>query len=290
MSLLKIAHLSDPHFATVTYDPRQFLSKRWLGNGNLILFRNKTYQTDHLKYLPHFLSSLNLDVVAITGDFTTTSLPEEYQKAKEFVQTFEKKGLKTFVLPGNHDVYTKESAEAKRFSQFFPSLEHHGVEVCEIKKNLFWIGLHCAYASNLFLSDGRFTQEIEEELKKQLQQLPSDATCIMGNHFPLYSSSNFRHNLKKTKRLQKILQSFPQVKLYLHGHIHKPNYQEGKQFHLPLVLNSGSISHLPGGTFYIIELFLSGCTIKRYRLQNDKKLNDWQVDQELFFSFEKSSS
>lgn len=288
MSLLKIAHLSDPHFATVTYNPNQFLSKRWLGNCNLLLFRNKTYQTDHLGYLPDLLSSLHFDAVAITGDFTTTSLPEEYQKAKFLVDAIKNKNIKTFVLPGNHDIYTKESERKKRFAQFFPSSEKNGVEVLEIKKNLFWIGLHCAYASNLFLSDGIFSSVIEQELVQRLDAIPKEAFCIMGNHFPLFTSGNFRHDLRKAKRLQAVLKNFPQVKIYLHGHIHKPAIRQEPL--LPLVLNSGSVAHLPGGTFYSIEIFDTGCNVKRYCLQNDLKLQTWKVDQDLDFSFTSNSS
>lgn len=286
MSFIKIVHLSDLHFASITYNLNQFLSKRWLGNTNLLLFRNKTYQTDHLNYLPDLFSSLHVDAVVITGDFTTTSLPQEYQKARAFVDLLEKKSLKTFVLPGNHDVYTKEAERNNRFFQFFPTSVEKGVEVIEIKNNLFWIGLHCAYASNLFLSNGIFSQTIEEELIAKLNALPKEAICIMGNHFPLYSSGNFRHDLKKSKRLQTILKNFPQVKLYLHGHVHTPSFQEG----LPLVLNSGSVSHLPGGTFYSIDLYPTKCRVKRYRLQNTTPLNNWQIDQDLDFSFAKSSS
>ena len=117
----QIVHISDPHFAAVTYNPMQFLSKRWLGNLNLMLFRNKSYQTDHLMHLPALFKALDVEAVCITGDMASTSRHEEFKLAKKFVDQFREKGMKTFVLPGNHDVYTKGAEREKRFYHYFPS-------------------------------------------------------------------------------------------------------------------------------------------------------------------------
>ena len=80
---LRIAHLSDPHFSKITYSPRQFLSKRWMGNLNLLLFRNQAYQTQYLWHLPELVESLEVESVFITGDFSSTSLNEEFLEGKK---------------------------------------------------------------------------------------------------------------------------------------------------------------------------------------------------------------
>ncbi|NGX53770.1 MAG: 3',5'-cyclic adenosine monophosphate phosphodiesterase CpdA [Chlamydiae bacterium] len=119
MEPIRLAHLSDPHFASVTYSPRQFFSKRWLGNTNLILFRKKAYQTDHLKHIPELLETLDVETVFITGDVATTSRDEEFAKAAAFASKFKQP---VHLVPGNHDCYTRGSDREKRFYRYFPAL------------------------------------------------------------------------------------------------------------------------------------------------------------------------
>ena len=284
MTSLRIAHLSDPHFATITYHPNQFLSKRWLGNCNLILFRNKIHRTRPLSQLPAFLSSLKVDFVAITGDLTTTSLDEEYAQAKVFVDSFSEHKMVTAVLPGNHDIYTKESERAKRFYHYFPSpASESKVEVKKIKEGFWWIGLHCAYASNLFLSNGTFTTAMEKPLQEALENIPSQDCVIMGNHFPLFSTGNLRHDLQGAKRLQELLKNYPKVKLYLHGHDHIHYAIDRGREGFPLVVNAGSISHLPGGGFYLLELSAQSCLYQHYI--SETKGNSWKIQKEQRISF-----
>lgn len=267
MNSLRIAHISDPHFASLSFNFNQFFSKRWLGNCNLLLFRSKLHRTDELIQLPKLFSSLQVDLVAITGDLTTTSLDKEYIKAKAFVSSFTDYGLMTVLLPGNHDIYTKGSARAKRFYQYFPSAAAEGkIEVKKIKESFWWIGLDCAYASNLFLSDGKFTAEMKKALEKILVKIPSSDSVIMGNHFPLFSSGNRRHDLQGTQELQKLLQRFPQVRLYLHGHDHVHYIVDKRKEGLPLTFNAGSISHWPERGFYLIDLTEKECHWQRHNL------------------------
>lgn len=284
MHSIRIAHISDPHFASITYNPNQFFSKRWLGNCNLILFRHKTYQTNHLSYLPELFTSLNVEVVAITGDLTTTSLDKEYNKAKIFVDSFKERNMTTIVLPGNHDMYTKESEKRKRFYHYFPSRASKSkVEIKKLKEGFWWIGLDCAYASNLFLSNGKFTTDIENTLKYSLEQIPSQDCIIMGNHFPLFSTGNMRHDLSGAKRLQSLLKYYPNVKLYLHGHDHIPYLIDKQNEGFPLVFNAGSVSHLPEGSFYLLELSKESCQWQHFNLQNKSDMKNWMVQEKGFF-------
>jgi 3',5'-cyclic AMP phosphodiesterase CpdA len=284
MSVLRIAHFSDPHFASITYHPNQFFSKRWLGNMNLLFFRSKTLRTRQLLDLPELFISLGIDFVAITGDLTTTSLDEEYKQAKVFVDSFIAQGMVTAVLPGNHDIYTKESERAQRFYQYFPSSAvKDKVEVRKIKEGFWWIGLHCAYASNLFLSNGKFTSSMEVSLKNTLDTIPREDCVIIGNHFPLFSTGNMRHDLMGAKKLQEIVKKYPNIKLYLHGHDHVHYIVDKIQEGFPLVLNAGSASHLPGGSFYVLDLSPENCFCKRFSFENKESKNPWSLQEERLF-------
>lgn len=252
------AHLSDPHFGTITLSPRQFLSKRWLGNLNLILFRQKSHFMEPLGELPELFKKLKVDYIFITGDFTSTALDSEFQQAKDFIQQFQ---APTFLLPGNHDCYTRGAQRKKRFYQFFPSqgeehLSEHaaGVFVKELKDNWWWVGLDCTLPTPYFCSYGAFSKQQAQKLEEVLVRLPFDAKVIMGNHFPLFYSQGWRHDLHRKEVLHKLLKKYPQVKLYLHGHDHRPYIKDKHKQGLPLTFNSGSISHTRHGGFYLFTL------------------------------------
>lgn len=281
---LRIAHLSDPHFSEITYSASQFLSKRWLGNLNLILFR-RSYQTDHLDHIPELLKHMEVEHVCITGDFSSTALDEEFTRAKTFVEKFH---TQVSTLPGNHDVYTKEADETKRFYQYFPSreLQQERVEKKSLGKGWWWIGLDCAIPTPFFVAKGMFRETMEAKLEALLETIPKDECVVLGNHFPLIPGGAPMHDLGRARALQALLKRYPQVKLYLHGHDHKTYIKE--QEGLPLIINSGSCAHKPGGTFYLLELFPTNCLVERLTFKEDEEQCTWVVDEQKHFNFRSS--
>lgn len=280
---MKIAHLSDLHFSTITYSPSQFLSKRWLGNWNHILLRRRVYQTDHLDPIPQLLESLGVEKVFVTGDFTSTSLEEEFTQGASYIKQFSQP---VFYLPGNHDCYTKEAEEKKIFYHYFPSEELKTIRVTthSLGENWWWVGLDCALATPPFYSFGLFFPEMESALKNALASIPKEGNILMGNHFPLINSGRPRHDLSRSDVLQAILKTDGRIKLYLHGHDHSYYIIDKREEGLPLVLNCGSCARRLKGTFYLIDLQPTSCVVQRY-LYNEKNRKGWVVDQTMPFSF-----
>lgn len=274
--MLRIAHLSDPHFSHITYNPSQLLSKRWLGNCNLILYRHNVYRTAHLVHVPKLVTDLGVEAVFITGDLSTTSLDEEFAKGRVFVDSFP---MPVYVLPGNHDCYTKEAEHKGRFYHYFPApdLQKKRVQHSPLGKGWHWVALDCAVATALIYSYGQFFPEMERELDAVLEQIPKDQRVIIGNHFPLLTTERPRHDLRGAHALQKILKRHPQVKLYLHGHDHIPARVTDE---LPLIFNSGSCTHTPGGTFDVIDLFEDRCVVRHFLSHKEA----WNVEWERTFS------
>ncbi len=277
---LRIAHISDPHFTKVTYSPLQFLSKRWMGNFNYLLFRKKRYQTEHLWTLPHLAASLKVDSVFITGDFSSTSLDEEFTEGKQFAESFQEKGLPTYIVPGNHDCYVRKVQDSRHFFSFFTSddLKENRVELRSLGKGWSYIGLDCAVAAPPFCAYGEFFESTENTLKALLNSLPASERVIVGNHFPLYPHNRRFHDLRRADALQNLLKQFPQVKLYLHGHDHGPYIIDRQNEGLPLVLNAGSCGHKPNGTFYLIELADNSCLVESLRYLKDQDGYSWVVE------------
>ncbi len=276
---MRIAHLSDPHFTHFTLDPSQFLSKRWMGNWNYQLFRRRAYQTDHLWHLPEFLAALNVDFLFITGDFSSTSLDDEFDESKLFVERFNKAGIPTHVLPGNHDCYTKEVEKKRRFYDFFPSekLRQQRVVSLPLKQGWWYIGLDCALPTPLFCAYGLFTEEMEAQLEQTLSFIPENNRVILANHFPLFTAGRPFHDLKRADALQQLLKKFPQIALYLHGHDHRHYIIDRQQEKLPLTLNSGSCAHQPNGTFYLVDLFEKECLIQQLLYSQEKESCTWTI-------------
>ena len=282
---LRVAHLSDPHFSQITYQPSQLFSKRLIGNLNLLLFRKRNYQTDHLWHLPSLLKTMNIEALFITGDFSSTSLDAEFAMGKQLVEAFRERLLPTYVLPGNHDCYTHEAQRLKRYYHFFPSegLLEKRVEHFKLGKGWWYIALDCTLATPLFDAYGDFYEKTEVYLEQVLKMIPASDRVIVGNHFPLFSEGKPRRELKRADALQKLLKAYPQVKLYLHGHDHAHYVIDRQEEGYPLVINSGSCAHRPDGTFYTINLFDKRCLIQRFILHNEKSTFSWVVDWEKYY-------
>lgn len=293
MENLRIAHLSDPHFSKISYQLDQFLCKRWLGNLNLMLFRKQAYQTAHLWHLPELMENLKVERVFITGDFSSTSLDSEFEEGKKFVTAFKERNLPVYVVPGNHDCYTRESERLRRYHDFFYSqdLKEKRVESVFLGKGWWYIGLDCAVPAPLFCAYGYFSEESEKNLIEALTQIPKTDRVIMANHFPLFPVGRPRpkHDLRRAQNLQKILKDFPNVKLYLHGHDHSYYIADRQKEGLPLVLNSGSCAHKPDGTFYLIDLTENDCFIERLLFRKEREEFSWMIDWQRHYVIKKSA-
>lgn len=254
---MKFAHLSDPHFAAITYNPLQLFSKQWLGNLNLLLFRDKTHETDLLKNFGSILKELSVSFLCITGDFATTAWEKEFSMAKQWVETIP---IPVFSLPGNHDIYTKSSEKQRLFYKTFPSssqefgfsLEKDRIEVRKLNDTWWYIGLDCALATSLILSNGVFFKSLEQNLMQALQKIDPKDHIIVANHFPYFCTNRPRHDLKYGEILRGLLKQDKRVKAYLHGHDHTPEIYT--TFGNPVVFNAGSCSHNKHRLFYILDL------------------------------------
>lgn len=264
MSLLRIAHFSDPHFAKTTLHPNQFLSKRWIGNFNGFLFRNAFYSTKQLLQLPAFFVDNPVDAIFITGDFTTTSQIEEFEEAHQFLQKFKNR---PYIVPGNHDCYTQEDALTQPFYSCLHR-EKTSITTAKIAPSFWWIGLDCAVATPPFNAYGIFTEKMQTQLEIALQAIAPTDCVIMANHFPLFPHNKPKHDLRGTELLHNTLRKYPNVQLYLHGHDHVHYEIDGQSQGLPLVFNSGSCARKKRGGFSLFELTQTTCVQHRYEFRN----------------------
>jgi len=280
---MRIAHISDLHFSKPTYSPLQFFSKRWIGNFNLLFSRKRDYLATHLVPLPDLFQAQRVQHVIISGDLSTTSRPQEFEAAASFVEELKKKGFSVTLLPGNHDQYTQGAYRQKRFYHYFScplSLKDQGVAAQKLDPHWWIVTLDTALATSWFFSGGLFSPQIEEHLRAQLATLPKEDSVILVNHFPFFQNDRPHVWLERGPELQALIQSFPKVKLYLHGHSHRRTIADLRADGLPLIMDSGCASHRFHGSWNLLDLAPKVLTVEPFYWQEG-----WKPGQKELFSW-----
>lgn len=291
--MLRCAHISDLHFGQPTWNPSQFFSKRWVGNLNLLFLRSKEYSPQYLGALVDTFKKLRINCVFIAGDLSCTSLKAEFLKAKEFVETLKAAGMLVFIIPGNHDHYTKKDYQAQTFYSFFddtfsegvtPSLKREKVAARYLGHQWWLVGLDTALATPLFAAYGVFSSEIEQNLRKTLNSIPKEHHILLMNHFPLFKQPSPRNTLQGHEALRALLEEFPNVRFYLHGHTHRHCIADLRPNNLPIILDSGSTAHHQKGTWNLIEIASNGGLVETYRLDPSRE-GHWHPEGQCQFTW-----
>lgn len=284
---MRIAQLADFHFTHLTWNPLRLFSKRILGNINWFTSRKKHFFEEQLESLPQLIQELGVDWTLFGGDVTTTALLEEFEKGKEFFDSFQKPWI---AIPGNHDRYTRRSCKELHFYRYFShprasveepidffNLKEHRIEAHKLGAGWRLIALDTALATHLYSSQGLFSEKLEGYLEEMLKLIPETESIILMNHFPFFQNDTWRHNLLRGEALQKILGDNPRIRLYLHGHTHRHTIADLQVSNLPLVLDSGSCAQGRKGAWNLIDLKETGCSVTTYRW--DHRWTKFQVDE-----------
>ncbi|MBT3222147.1 MAG: metallophosphoesterase, partial [Proteobacteria bacterium] len=121
--MMRIVHATDIHWFT---PPKlhELLGKRLLGSANLYLMgRRHHFSTTVQDALLAHIVDLKPDLLIITGDLTSQATPDEFATALQALRPI-LDSLPTFLIPGNHDLYTSRSQRDKRFQKFFEPWMH----------------------------------------------------------------------------------------------------------------------------------------------------------------------
>ncbi|NGX56413.1 MAG: 3',5'-cyclic adenosine monophosphate phosphodiesterase CpdA [Candidatus Anoxychlamydiales bacterium] len=265
--MIKIAHISDLHFSKLSFHPKIFFSKRFVGMTNLFFNRKRKYKTNKLSNLPVLFKKEDIDYAFISGDITTTSHESEFILGKNFVDSILQNDIKTYLIPGNHDCYTKSAYKKKLFYKYFEneSLRNNNIESLPLENNWHYIGLDCSISTFLLSSSGCFSKDLENKLNKLLNTL-EDKKVILVNHFPASRITTYRKRLIRDSFLKELLKKHKNIKLYLYGHTHK--YKIEKEKDLPYMICSGCASHIDG-TFNIFSLNDNSIEVNKYAFKND---------------------
>lgn len=112
---MRLAVLGDIHGFKLLVPPWKLANKRLAGQVNLWVNRRRRFTHPMMPQLLEHMAGQQPDMLVLTGDITTSSLPEEFAMVRSWLEPLAKvlpKGVR--YVPGNHDRYTGGSKRSKR--------------------------------------------------------------------------------------------------------------------------------------------------------------------------------
>jgi 3',5'-cyclic AMP phosphodiesterase CpdA len=115
---VRIVHLSDIHFWQYEFNPLRLMGKRFTGMVSLLAGRAGRFRLAGVPRLVERVRRLEPDHLLITGDLTTTALPDEFRAARRALSDWLDDAGRVTIIPGNHDRYTWWAHRSRRFEKF----------------------------------------------------------------------------------------------------------------------------------------------------------------------------
>ena len=232
---------------------------------NLIFRRASQFPFHRSKKLVDQISEMKWDHLVISGDITQLSLESEFFLARETLDPLLKDKSRVTIIPGNHDRYVLQNFSTdlfmKYFGEFFGSSEIH---FRKLKSRWVIIGWDSVHPNDWLSAAGTVRVSTIRATEKIIKSFPKNTRFIIVNHYPLTFPDGWNldhsHELYNLLPVQKWVLSHPQIRIYLHGHIHKNwIHKIPRESDLELLLvNSASSNAVPykgqKSSFHKIEL------------------------------------
>jgi hypothetical protein len=231
MSVLKdrFVHIADLHFWEVVLNPFKLLSKRMLGNANVVLRRRHEFQVKFAEAYADEVAALGINTVVLTGDFTSTSTEREFEAGAAFTRGLASRGLEVVAMPGNHDAYTFGAVRKKRFEHYFGDyLPAGGLPARLTLPGGTPLVVVPTVGPNILSSKGRITLGEVARARTLMNGAPEGPLVVAG-HYPLlhkthaYTSGSGRQ-LRNAESLRAVLAESQRDVLYAAGHVHRFSY------------------------------------------------------------------
>ncbi len=235
---MRILHFSDPHFALTLQEMpwHKWLGKRGVGALNLLRGRGKRFDDTHhkIKALERFKKDQNIDLTLCTGDVSSLGLDFELENASRLLEELAKPIERFIIIPGNHDIYSKDVIRGDHFYKFFgkymqSDLSQYCIDkpypIVRLFDNVAIIALNSAKPNPLpWRSDGHIPPIQLKALKEILQDpiLKNRWIFVMTHYAPRRENGTPDTPHHGLKNANKLLEACRPIKkgAILHGHIH----------------------------------------------------------------------
>jgi 3',5'-cyclic AMP phosphodiesterase CpdA len=232
---ITLAHLSDPHINCMdTLRVSDLFGKRIFGFLRWKLHRGAEHGSGVLAAMREDLAQTKPDHIAVTGDLTHLSLPAEFKKAGQWLQSLGPPDRVT-VIPGNHDAYVK-STWRQGWTQWTgymlgdnPGDDGHSIRnpdsifpSLRVRGPVALIGVCTARPSAPHLAIGTVGPEQLQKLEVILAQTSKAQLyrVILVHHPPAPGTVSWRKRLTDAAALRSLIARCG-AELILHGHAHR---------------------------------------------------------------------
>jgi 3',5'-cyclic AMP phosphodiesterase CpdA len=238
--MLRLAHVSDVHLfcPEARWVPEDLLSRRLTGWLNMTLMRRgRKFRraAEVLAILVDDVYERRADGLIFSGDATSLGFEEEFALTASLLRLDAPDAIPTLAVPGNHDYYTRASAQQGLFERYFvKGLHGERIDAATYpfarKFGPLWlIGVNSCTGNSWFWdATGRVGDDQLDRLR-QLLALPHIASepRILVTHFPIgLANGKPEKPWHKLRDLRPVLEVAHEagVSLWLHGHRHHPYY------------------------------------------------------------------
>jgi 3',5'-cyclic AMP phosphodiesterase CpdA len=232
-----LAHLSDLHMA-LPPKPAQLLGKRGLGFINWQRKRKFIHRPDVLEAITADVKKRGADHIAVTGDLVNLSLPDEYARARAWLDGLGRPSDVT-VIPGNHDAYVPTAAPMPAVHwgdymrgddglQRFPFLRRRG--------DVALIALSTGVPTGPFMATGRLGARQLADLAAMLEQTRGAFRVVLIHHPPATPLKRYLRRLIDAADFRRTLAAHG-AELVLHGHDHRRSllWLDGMEQKIPAI-------------------------------------------------------
>ncbi len=267
--MIRLLHFSDVHVQDPIWamPARELMNKRLVGALNLWLHRERLFRAvpQKLDALDRFRVAHAIDGVICTGDFTALGTEGEHRAARAAMEPFTKGPYGLSLVPGNHDLYVRDSLEDARFERHFgdllrgdrPDAVVDGAYpfVRLVGETIAILGLNSARPNPMpFESSGTIPPAQLQALVRLLDEYAGRLCIVMTHYAPLTKAGkpdSVHHGLDNAADLLAIC-ARPNV-ILLHGHIHHRYSHPASAAH-PWLFCAGSATHEGREGLWVFEI------------------------------------
>lgn len=210
--------------------PRDFVGKRATGGINLLVNRGGEFPTSVARVLVRDIRAQEPDHVILSGDLTNLAFPAEFELVRGLLEQLHLPPSDVTVVPGNHDYYTRGSAQQDHFGRIMaPYLggdEQPGpgpYPLLRLRGELAVVALNSAHPTPPLMAYGT----VGARQMEQARQLLAGERCRGRFRLVVLHHPPHRAHVRWTARLvdrRAFVAMLGRVgaDLVVHGHLHRP--------------------------------------------------------------------
>jgi 3',5'-cyclic AMP phosphodiesterase CpdA len=222
LSTFRLAHISDVHLPPppTAFRARDLVSKRLLSRFAWARKKHRRHRREVVEALTADIRAQSVDHLAITGDLTNFSTPEEFAQASSWLKSLGEPANIT-VSPGNHDALVAHGAPVS-FAPFRPWLgdDGAGFPFLRVRGPVAVINLSTATPTAIHSAQGTLGAAQIEAARDLLRQTKSLYRIVLLHHPAAAGVVSRRKSLTDAAALREMLRT-EGADLILHGHAHE---------------------------------------------------------------------